>query len=118
MPGEPDPRPDNLSSLSPPTVDGGLAKDPVLESARNYTVAMALSQRKAEKDQKIAHSMLGRFMRTTNSGSIWWEAAYDRYKDLSKRLSIEAEAKDAIKAALAWSVSLQFCWMSLVRCVC
>jgi len=79
------------------TRDGKLETDRVLDSARNYTVAMVLSRRKSEKDNKIALSMFKRFLITTNSASIWWEAAYDQYKDLSKRLAVAAEPKESFK---------------------
>jgi tetratricopeptide (TPR) repeat protein len=80
-----------------PTRGGGVAKDRALEAARNYTVAMVMSRRKSEKDQRIARSMFERYLKMTNTASIWWESAYEQYRDLSKRISAEAEPKDAFK---------------------
>jgi tetratricopeptide (TPR) repeat protein len=76
---------------------GQLKTDPALEAARNYTVAMVLAKRKSEKDIKVAQSMLTRFLKLTNTASIWWDAAYDQYAELSKRLGVPAEAKTAFK---------------------
>ncbi len=75
----------------------GLRTDKGLEAARNFTVASILGKRKNEKDNKIAQSMFMRYLKTTNTSSIWWDAAYEQYQDLSKRTGAKAEAKETFK---------------------
>lgn len=46
---------------------------------------------------QITRSMFQRFLKMSNNASIWWEAAYDQYKELSNSLKAEAEPKDAFR---------------------
>lgn len=92
---------DRAVDISPFSMRGGKLDDTrMIPSARNYTVASVLAKRKTDKDAKIARSKFQRYLKTTNSSSIYWEAAYDQFKGLSKKLGIVADPKESFKPDL------------------
>lgn len=77
--------------------DGTTRDHPVLVAAEQYTFALVLGNQASADAQKKALGLYEKFLSTSNSASIWWDAAYDKYKELAKKLSLEAKAKETFK---------------------
>jgi hypothetical protein len=58
---------------------------------------MVLAEKKDNADKEKAINMLGQYLRTISTRSLWWDLGYERYAELCKAVGREPKTKEAFK---------------------